>query len=72
MVYPRLSGTEGDNAALWIVRRDADGDSITRNHLDAESPHAPAQLRENFMTGVNLHAVEPAAVHRHDGPLHID
>ena len=68
----RLTRTERDNAALGIVGRDADGYPVARDHLDAEPPHATAQLRENFVTGVHLHAVKTTAVHRDDGALHIN
>src|SRR5215203_2970820 len=62
-----LTGAESNDAALRIVGRDADGDPVARHHLDAKSPHSSAQLRENFVSGVDLHAVESAAVHRDDG-----
>ena len=67
-----LTRAESDDAALRIVGRDADGDPVARDHLDAEPPHATAQLRENFVSGVDLHAVEATAVHRDDGALHIN
>jgi hypothetical protein len=68
----RLTRTERDDAALGVVGRDADGYPVARDHLDAEPPHATAQLRENFVAGVDLHAVEPTAVHRDDGALNIN
>src|SRR6188768_3419633 len=68
----RLTRTERDDAALGVVGRDADGYPVARDHLDAKPPHATAQLRENFVAGVDLHAVEPTAVHRDDGALHIN
>ena len=60
------------HAALRVVGRDADGHSVARDDLDAESPHAATQLREDFMAGIHLHTVQATAVHRHDGPLHIN
>ena len=68
----RLSCPEGDDAALRIVRRNADGHPVARDHLDAESPHSSAQLRENFVAGVDLHTIQATAVHRDDGALHIN
>ncbi len=53
----RLARTEGYDAANWIVRRDAHGHSIAWNHLDAKAAHAAAQLGENFVPGITLHAV---------------
>ena len=49
--------------------------TVTRspgNDLDAEAAHSAAELGEHFVAGVALHAVEPAAVNRHHGALHID
>jgi hypothetical protein len=67
-----LACSEGDDAADRIVRRNADGYAIAWHHLDAESPHAPAQLGEHFVASVTLNPVEPAAVNRHDSALHVD
>ena len=67
-----LACAEGDDASNRIVRRDADGDSVTRHDLDAESPHATAELSEHLVAGVALHAVKTSAVHRHDRALHVD
>ena len=67
-----LTSAEGDDAANGIVRRDADGHPIARNHLDPEAAHTAAQLREDFMALVTLHAIETAAVDRHDSTLHIN
>ena len=36
-----LACTERDDAPDGIVRRDADGNAISRNDLDAEAAHAP-------------------------------
>ena len=68
----RLPCTEGDDAALRVIRRNADGDPVARHHLDAKPPHTSAQLCENFVSGVDLHAVEAAAVNRDDGALHVN
>ena len=57
---------EGDDAAGGIVRRYADGDAVARHHLDAEPPHAPAQLRKHFLARVTLHAIEPAGADDHE------
>ena len=68
----RLACAEGDDASDGIVRRDADGDAIARNHLDAEAAHSAAELCEHFVAGIALHAVKPAAVNRHDCALHVN
>ena len=68
----RLTCAEGDDAANRIVRRDADGDAIPGNNLDAEAAHPAAQLGEDFVAGIALDAVETARVHRHDRSLHIN
>ena len=67
-----LSSAEGDDAADRVVGRDADGHAIAWNDLDAEAAHAAAQLREHFVAGVALHAIQPAGVDRHDRSLHVD
>ena len=67
-----LACAEGDDAPDRIVRRNADGDSVSRDHFDAEAAHSTAELGEHLVAGVALHAVEPAAVNRHDRALHID
>ena len=67
-----LAGSERDDAPHRIVRRDANCHAIAWNDFDAEAAHAAAELREHFMSGVALHTVEPAAVHRHDSALHVD
>jgi hypothetical protein len=36
------------------------------------STHAAAQLREHFLAGITLHAIQPAAVHRGDGALDVN
>ena len=67
-----LAGAERDDAPDRIVWRDANGDAIPRNHLDAEAAHAAAELGKHFVTGVALHAVQTATVHRDNGTLHIN
>src|SRR5262245_13908516 len=61
-----LACTERDDAPDRIVRRNAYRDSIAGNHFDAEAAHAAAQLCQHLMACVALHAVETAAVDRHD------
>jgi hypothetical protein len=68
----RLSRAEGNDAADRIVRRDANRHAVTGNDLDAETPHPAAQLGEHFMTGITLHSIQPAGMHRHYGSLHVD
>src|SRR5438034_9230196 len=67
-----LAGPEGDDAADRIVRRNSHGDASPRDHLDAKPPHSAAELCQHFMASVALHAIEPAAVHRDYGTLHVD
>ena len=67
-----LACAEGDDAPDRVVRRDADGDAVTRDDLDAEAAHPAAELGEHLVSGVALHTVKPAAVNRHDGALHVD
>ena len=67
-----LACSERDDAPDRIVRGDAHGYPIAWNHLDAEAAHATAELGEHLVAGVTLHAVEPAAVNRHNCALHID
>src|SRR4029077_9171800 len=67
-----LACTERDDATNRIVGRNPNGHPVAWNHFDAEAAHAAAQLREHLMAGVTLHAVEPAAVDRHDRALHVD
>jgi len=52
-----LACAEGYDAPDRIVRRDADGHAISRNYLDAEAAHSAAELGEDFVAGVALHAV---------------
>ena len=67
-----LAGAEGNDAPNRIVRRYADGHAISRDYLDAEAAHPAAELGEDFVAGVALHAVKPAAVNRHDCALHVN
>lgn len=67
-----LASAEGDDAANGVVRRYADGDAIAWNHLDAEAAHPAAQLCQDLVPLVALHAIQTAAVDRHDRPLHIN
>lgn len=67
-----LTRAEGDDAADRIVGGDADRDPVTRDHLDAEAPHAAAQLRQDLVARVYLHAIQPAAVDGNYGALNVN
>ena len=67
-----LAGPEGDDAADRIVRRDADGHAISRNHFDAEAAHPAAELGQHFVAGIALNSIESPAVHGNDRALHIN
>jgi hypothetical protein len=67
-----LSGSERNDPADRIVRRDSNGDSVTRNNLDSEAAHPSAQLCEHFVAGIALHAVQPTRVNRNHGSLHVN
>ena len=67
-----LARAEGNDAPDRIVGRNTHCDPIPGDDLDAEAAHAAAQLGEHFVAGVALHAVQPAAVHRDHGALHVD
>ena len=67
-----LACPEGDDAPDGIVRRHADGHAISGDDLDAEAAHAAAQLGQDLVAGVALHAVQPAAVDRYDSALHVN
>jgi hypothetical protein len=67
-----LPGTERDDAADGVVRRNAHRHTVARYHLYSESAHPAAQLGEHFMAGVALNTVEPAGVHGYHRALHID
>ena len=67
-----LAGSERDDAPDGIVRRDANRHAIAGHDFDAESPHPPAQLGQNFMARIDLHPVKAAAVYGHHGALDIN
>jgi hypothetical protein len=67
-----LSGPESDDAADRIVRRHADGHAITWNDFDPEAAHTAAQLCEDFVPRVTLHAVKAAGMNGHDRALHVN
>jgi hypothetical protein len=67
-----LSGSERNNAAHRIVRRNSNRDPVAWNNFDAETAHSAAQLGEHFVPGVTLDAIQPPAVHRHNRSLHVD
>ena len=67
-----LACAEGNDAPDRIVRRNADGHAISRDDLDAEAAHSAAELGQHFVAGVALHTVKSAAVHGHNGALHVD
>jgi hypothetical protein len=54
-----LSGSERNNSADRIVRGYTYRDAIAGNDFDSEAPHPAAQLRQHFMTGITLNAVQP-------------
>src|SRR5262245_13804776 len=67
-----LSSAECDDPSNRVVRRDSHRDAIAGDDLDAEAAHPAAELGQDFVTGIALHAVKTPAVHRDDGALHID
>ena len=67
-----LASAEGDDAADRIVWGNADGDAVAGHYLDAEAAHPAAQLCKHLVALITLHAIQAAAVHRHDGALHIN
>ncbi len=67
-----LPGAEGDDASHRVVGRYPDRDTVAGDHFYAKPPHAAAQLRQNFVTLVTLHTVQPTAVDSHDGALNIN
>ena len=69
---PDLPGAEGDDSADRIVRGNADRHAITGDDLDAEPPHAPAQLGEDFVAGITLHAIQTAGVNGDHCSLHVN
>jgi hypothetical protein len=48
-MYLMLTGSECNDAADRIVRRNPDSHAIARNYFDSETAHAAAQLSEHFM-----------------------
>jgi hypothetical protein len=66
-----LSCAEGDDSANRVIRGDADGDAVTRHNLDAETPHATAQLGQHLMARIALHSIQPAGMNGYDRSLHI-
>ena len=66
-----LSRPEGDDAAYRVVGGYTHGHAITWNNFDPEAAHAAAQLREHFVSGITLHAIEPTRMDRHYGALHV-
>jgi hypothetical protein len=67
-----LPRAEGDDAADGIVGRHADGHAISGYDLDSKAAHPAAQLCEDFMSRIALHAVKPARVHRDYRALHVN
>ena len=67
-----LSRAEGDDAANRIVGGDADRHAIARHDLDTEAAHPAAQLRQHFVAGVALDAVQAAGMDRDHRSLHIN
>jgi hypothetical protein len=67
-----LPGPEGDDSAHRVVRGNANGDTIAGNDLDSEPPHPTTQLGEHLVTGVALHAIQPAGMDCDHGSLHIN
>ena len=67
-----LSRAESNDAAHWIVGRDAHRHAVTGDNLDAKAPHPAAQLCEHLVAGIALHAIQTPGVHRHYGSLHVD
>ena len=72
LVFKGSAGPECDDAADGIVGRDADSDPIAGDDLDTEAAHPAAQLGENFVTRVALHAIQTARMDGNNSALHID
>jgi len=66
------ASAEGDDAANRIVRRDANRHAIPRHHFDSKAAHPAAELCQHFVSLVALHAIQPAAMDRHDRALHVN
>lgn len=65
-------GPEGDDSADRVIRRHADRHTVTRHYLDPKAPHPAAQLREDLVARIALHAIKAAGMHRDDSALHVD
>ena len=70
--HQKLSCAECDDAPHRIVGRDANRYAVTGNDLDTEAPHPAAQLSEDFMARIALHAIQAAGMHRNNRSLHIN
>jgi hypothetical protein len=68
----QLPRAEGDDSADGIVGRHANGHAISGYDLDSKTTHPAAQLCEDFMSRIALHAVKPARVHRDYRALHVN
>ncbi len=66
------AGTERDDSALRIVRRDSHGDSVTWYDFDAKAAHPAAQLGEYFLTRFYLYPIKAATMNGHDRALHVN
>jgi hypothetical protein len=66
-----LSRAERDDSTDRVIRGHANGDPVTRHYFDAEAAHAAAQLRQNLMARIALHAIQTARMNGHDRSLHI-
>jgi hypothetical protein len=66
-----LSRAERDDSADRIIWRYANGDAVAGDHLDAEAAHPPAQLRQDFVSGIALHPIETARMNGDNRSLHI-
>jgi hypothetical protein len=69
---PILASAEGDDAPDRVVRGYPDGDAVAWNNLDSKTAHTAAQLCEDLVALVALHAIQTAAVNRHHSALHVD
>lgn len=69
---PALARSKRNYSSHRVVRRNANRDTVAWNNLYTEAPHAAAQLCQDLLSGITLHAVQSAAVYRLDGSLHID
>jgi hypothetical protein len=67
-----LAGTEGDDAPYRIVGRNTDRHAISGHDLDAKAAHAAAELGEDLVSGIALHAVQTSAMHGHNSTLHVN